>query len=104
MSLNAGNGITLNSAGVVLTLDGKTLNNAVGSTAIWIGDFSQQGRIAFNNGAVFNNNGTFFARGDMNIFATSGAGIFNNAGTLRAIKITARSGSRPASSSTTAAR
>ena len=79
---NANGGMTINSSGANLYLDSRTLNNAAGQTATWTGDANFGGDIRFQNGAIFNNNGTFLAQSDQYLYDFSGTGAFNNAGTF----------------------
>ncbi|MEY2539939.1 MAG: hypothetical protein QOG67_3679, partial [Verrucomicrobiota bacterium] len=80
---NANGGMSLNSSGVNLFLDTRTLNNAAGQTATWTNTTGSGGDIRFVNGAIFNNNGTFLAQSDQGIFSNGGGGgTFNNAGTF----------------------
>ena len=74
---NANGGLLLNSSTV--SLNGNTLNNAVGQTTTLTGASAQ---IAFLNGAIFNNNGTFLAQNNNSLFDNGGGGLFNNIGTF----------------------
>ena len=75
---NANGGLLINNAEVFL--DTRTLNNAAGSTATF-GDFTL---FYFQNGSVFNNNGTFLAQADngYGFYDDGGGGTFNNTGTF----------------------
>ena len=77
VNFNANGGLLLNSSTV--SLNGSTLNNAVGQNATLTGAGAQ---IAFLNGAIFNNNGTFFAQNNNSLFNNGGGGLFNNIGTF----------------------
>ena len=79
---NANGGMTINSSGANLYLDSRTLNNAAGQTATWTGDANFGGDIRFQNGAIFNNNGTFLAQNDQYLYDFSGTGAFNKTGTF----------------------
>ena len=74
---NANGGLLLNSSTV--SLNGKTLNNAAGQSTTLTGASAQ---IAFLNGAIFNNNGTFLAQNNNSLFNNGGGGLFNNTGTF----------------------
>ena len=67
---NANGGLLLNSSTV--SLNGKTLNNAAGQTTTLTGASAQ---IAFLNGAIFNNNGTFLAQNNNSLFNNGGGGL-----------------------------
>ena len=73
---NANGGILLNSGTV--SLNGKTLNNASGQSTTLSGG----AQVAFLNGAIWNNNGTFLAQNDNSLFNNGGGGVFNNIGTF----------------------
>lgn len=74
---NANGGIVFGNSQVDFTQG--TLNNAVGQTATLSGALAD---IAFQNGAVFNNNGTFLAQNDRSLFNSNLGGTFNNNGTF----------------------
>ncbi|MBA3963745.1 MAG: S-layer family protein, partial [Chthoniobacterales bacterium] len=76
---NANGGILIDNAQVFL--DTRTLNNAVGQTAT-LSNFAE---VLVQNGATFNNNGTFLAQGNTGsdgLFDNGGGGTFNNTGTF----------------------
>jgi hypothetical protein len=74
-TVDAAGGITINGN---LTLDGLTLDNAAGQTAAWSG-----GDVTLEDGAVFNNFGTFNVTADTYWGQGTGApSSFNNAGAL----------------------
>jgi hypothetical protein len=72
---NANGGIAFGNGQV--NLNQRTLNNAAGQTATLS---AASGPIAFLNGAIFNNNGTFLAQNNQSFFNNGGGGTFNNAG------------------------
>ncbi len=76
---NTNGGLLINNAQVFL--DTRTFNNALGSTAT-LSNFAE---VFFQNGAVFNNNGTLLAsanNGSDGFFDNGGGGTFNNTGTF----------------------
>ena len=58
-TLSANGGILINTAGSTFFLDGQTLTNAAGQTATWSGT---NNNVELEDGAVFNNLGTFLAQ------------------------------------------
>ncbi len=74
---DANGGILMNGSSLVV-LDTRTLNNAVGQTAMLTGGAT----LFMQNGSVFNNDGTFLGQNDNGVSAGSGGGTFNNSGTL----------------------
>ena len=78
VSFNANGGLLINNSTV--NLNGSTLNNAAGQTATLTGAGAQ---IGFQNGGIFNNNGTFLAQNNNSLFNNGGTGgVFNNVGTF----------------------
>ena len=76
---NANGGMSLTGNGG-LSLLGRALNNVAGQTATLSGTTTS---LNFGNGALFNNNGTFFAQSDGGFGILSGSGnAFNNLGTF----------------------
>ncbi len=85
-TITAGGGMTIHPPQQAI-LDGTTLTNPAGETATWLGG----GDVTFDNGAVFNNQGTFSipapAAGSLAFFSswqegTGAPSSFNNSGLL----------------------
>ena len=78
--VNANDGILLDPAGATFFLDGRTMINALGQTATWSGNGSS---VEMEDGAVFNNLGTFLAETTGLVEQGAGAASsFNNQGTF----------------------
>ena len=82
-AVNADGGILIEPYDDPLTLDGRTLINAVGQTATWVEDYDFD--FVMSDGATFDNLGTFlFQSGGAFVQGTGASSSFNNQGSLTA--------------------